>query len=89
LARYAPRRFRKEVIIPLLVDLEGVKIGSARQTLSIGTAGAEAATALNISVSAPVAEVRRVFCAPDGTQIYLGELVYRGDYIRVDMNLLE
>lgn len=87
--RLAPRRFRKEVIIPVLLDLKAVKIGSARQTLSIGTAGAEAATALNISVSAPVAEVRRVFCAPDGTVIYLGELVYRGDYIRVDMNLLE
>jgi GntR family transcriptional regulator len=36
-----------------------------------------------------VAEVRRVFCAPDGTVIYLGELTYRGDFIRVDMNLME
>jgi hypothetical protein len=26
--------------------------------------------------------------APDGTVIYLGELIYRGDYIRVDMDLL-
>lgn len=86
--RLAPRRFRKEVIIPVLMDLKAVKIGSARQILTIGTAGAEAATALNIAVSAPVAEVRRVFCAPDGTVIYLGELTYRGDFIRVDMDLL-
>ena len=84
----APERFRHELIIPVLMDLKRVKIGSALQTLTISTAGAEAATALNISVSAPVAEVRRVFCAPDGTVIYLGELVYRGDFIRVDMNLL-
>lgn len=87
--KLAPNRFRQELVIPLLMELKGVKIGSAVQTLTIGTAGAEAATALNISASAPVAEVRRVFCAPDGTVIYLGELVYRGDYIRVDMNLLE
>ena len=35
-----------------------------------------------------VAEVRRVFCAPDGTVIYLGELIYRADFIRVEMDLL-
>jgi GntR family transcriptional regulator len=86
--KLAPRRFRSEVVIPVLLDLKAVRIGSARQILTISTAGVEAANALNISVSAPVAEVRRVICAPDGTVIYLGELTYRGDYIRVDMDLL-
>lgn len=85
--KLAPQRFRKELIIPVLMDLK-VQIGSARQILTISTAGAEAATALNISVSAPVAEVRRVFCAPDGTVVYLGELTYRGDFIRMDIDLL-
>ena len=33
-------------------------------------------------------ELRHVFCAPDGTVIYLGELAYRGDFIRLDMDLL-
>jgi GntR family transcriptional regulator len=84
----APKRFRKETVIPVLLDLNEVKIGSARQILTISTAGEDAASALNIAVSAPVAEVRRVICAPDGTVIYLGELTYRGDYIRVDMDLL-
>lgn len=86
--RLAPRRFRKEVIISVLVDLPGVKIASARQTLTIGTAGAETAQALNISVNAPVAEIRRVFRATDGTVIFVGELAYRGDFIRLDMDLL-
>lgn len=85
--RLAPRRFRREIIIPLLVDLK-VEIASARQSLTIGTAGAETAEALNISVAAPVAELRRVFCAPDGTVIFVGELAYRGDFIRLDMDLL-
>ncbi len=84
----APKRFRKETVIPVLMDLKAVKIGSARQILTIATAGEDAANALNIAVSAPVAEVRRVICAPDGPVIYLGELTYRGDYIRMDMDLL-
>lgn len=86
--KLAPRRFRHEVIIPVLLDLRAVKIASARQTLTIGTAGAETARALNISVNAPVGEIRRVFCAPDGTVIYLGELSYRGDFIRLEIDLL-
>lgn len=86
--KLAPKRFRSETVIPVMMDLKAVKIGSARQILTISTAGEDAATALNISVSAPVAEVRRVICAPDGTVIYLAELIYRGDYIRVDMDLL-
>jgi GntR family transcriptional regulator len=68
--------------------LKSVQIGSARQIMTVSTAGAEVASALNISVSAPVAELRRVFCAPDGTVIYLGELTYRGDFVRVEMDLL-
>jgi GntR family transcriptional regulator len=86
--KLAPRRFRRELIIPVLMDLKSVKVASARQTLTISTAGAETAQALNISVAAPVAELRRVFCAPDGTVIYVGELAYRGDFIRLDMDLL-
>ena len=89
--KLAPQRFRTELIIPVLMDLmdqKAVRIGSARQILTISTAGAEVASALNISMSAPVAELRRVFCAPDGTVIYLGELTYRADFIRVEMDLL-
>jgi GntR family transcriptional regulator len=86
--KLAPKRFRNELVIPVLMDLKEVEIGSARQILTISTAGVEAANALNISASAPVAEVRRVFCAPDGTVIYLGELTYRGDFLRLDIDLL-
>jgi len=86
--KLAPKRFRNELVIPVLMDLKEVEIGSARQILTISTAGVEAANALNISASAPVAEIRRVFCAPDGTVIYLGELTYRGDFIRLDIDLL-
>jgi len=85
--RRAPQRFRKEVVIPILVTLSGVTIARAHQTLTISTAEVEVAEHLKIPVNAPVAEVRRVFNAADGTVIYLAEVTYRGDYVRLVMDL--
>lgn len=84
--RRAPRRFRRETVIPVLLDLK-TRIARAHQSLRIGTADLETAGHLGIAVNAPVAEVRRVFRAPDGTVLYLGEVTYRGDYIHLEMDL--
>jgi GntR family transcriptional regulator len=85
--RRAPRRVRKELVIPLLMSLPGVKIAKARQTLTIGTADVDEASLLRIAINAPVAHVRRVFNAPDGTVIYLALVTYRGDFVRLDMEM--
>jgi len=85
--RMAPRRFRRETVVPVLLDLARVKIARARQTLAISIADVETAGHLGIPASAPVAEVRRVCTAPDGTVIYLGEVTYRGDYVHLEMDL--
>ena len=42
---------------------------------------------LKVPLNSPVAEVRRVFTSADGTVIYLGEVTYRGDFVRIDMDL--
>ena len=85
--RLAPRRLRREVVLPILTSLPGVKIAKAHQTLHISTADLDVARDLHIPINAPVAEVRRVLSAPDGSVIYLGEATYRGDYIRLEMDL--
>jgi GntR family transcriptional regulator len=85
--RKHPKRFRKETVIPILKDLQEPRIESARQTLTIGTADLEAARHLQIPLNSPVAEVRRVFTTADRTVIYLGEVTYRGDFVRIDMDL--
>lgn len=85
--RMAPKRFRRETVVPVLLELPKVRIARARQTLAISTADLEVAGYLNINVNAPVAEVRRVCTAPDGTVLYLGEVTYRGDYIHFEMDL--
>lgn len=85
--RKAPKRFRKETVIPILKDMRDLTISTARQTLTIGVADLEVAKLLRVPLNSPVAEVRRVFTARDKTVIYLGEVTYRGDFIRIDMDL--
>jgi GntR family transcriptional regulator len=40
-----------------------------------------------VPLNSPVAEVRRVFTSRDRTVIYLGEVTYRGDFVRLEMDL--
>jgi len=83
----APERFRSEVVLPLITSLPDIEITAARQTLKISTADVEVAQNLDIALGAPVAEVRRVLVGRDGIVLYLGEATYRGDYIRLEMDL--
>jgi GntR family transcriptional regulator len=85
--RKAASRFRRRTVVPVLLDLADVRIGKAWQTLTIGTADVEVARLIGMPVNAPVAEVRRVVQDANGTVIYLGEVTYRGDYIRLEMDL--
>jgi GntR family transcriptional regulator len=85
--RKHPKRFRKETVIPILEQMRDPAIENARQTLTIGTADLEAAKLLEVPLNSPVAEVRRVFTTGDRTVIYLGEVTYRGDFVRIDMDL--
>ena len=85
--RMAPRRFRRETVIPVLLDLSRVDIARAWQTLEIGAADVTVARHLDLPVNAPGAEVRRVCQDRTGTIIYLGEVTYRGDYIHLEMDL--
>ena len=85
--RRYPGRFRSETVIPILKNLGDPAISAAKQTLTIGTADVEVARMLKVPFNAPVAEVRRVFTSRDDTVIYLGEVTYRGDFVRIDMDL--
>ena len=85
--RRAPVRFRRELIIPLLLSLPGIRIAKASQTLTISTADLDIAKHLRIPINAPTAEVRRAFNGPDRRVIYVAEVTYRGDFIRLEMDL--
>lgn len=85
--RKHPERFRREVVIPILTAMRNPRIAKARQSLTIGTADLDVSRLLRIPLNAPVAEVRRVFNSADGRVIYLGEVTYRGDAVRIEMDL--
>lgn len=84
--RKSPKKFRTQLVIPLLLEMN-VAITKAHQTLTISTADVEISKLLSIAVNSPVAEVRRVFSGADGKVVYLAEVTYRGDFIRMEMDL--
>lgn len=86
--RMAPRRFRRETIIPVLMDLPKVRIAHAHQTLRIAVADVETARLLGMPLNAAVAEVVRVFRDADQRVIYVAEIAYRADFIRFQMDLI-
>ena len=79
--------FRTEAVLPVLFGLPGLEVGRARQTMHISRTDMEIAALMDIAVGEPTAEVRRVICDPDDTVLYLADVIYRGDYIHLDMDL--
>ena len=85
--RKSPEEFRTKTVIPILNRMADVDIATAHQVLTIGTADLEIAQMLGIPAGSPVAEVRRIFKDKNDTVIYLANVVYCGDAIRIEMDL--
>jgi GntR family transcriptional regulator len=81
--------FLKQTALSVLATLDGVTIGQAHQTLVIGTAARETAGLLQMPLSAPTAESRCVVTDQDDVAIYIAEITYRSDCMKLHMNLLE
>ena len=84
----APKAFKTRTALSVLSGLDGVAIARAHQTLVIGSADTEAAHFLEIALTAPTAEVHCVAVDDTGVAIYVGEIIYRGDFIKLDIDLL-
>lgn len=82
-----PAKFRERPVLPLLLALRPPKIARATQVLKVSTADVEVARHLGIDFNAPVAEVRRVLADAGGKVVYLGEITYRADCVRMEMEL--
>jgi GntR family transcriptional regulator len=82
-----PLQFRRLPTLPILHRVAGGRIGRAWQNLTIGMADLETAPLLKIPLSAPVALVSRIALDRDGTILYAGHGVYRGDAIAMEIEL--
>lgn len=85
----APDAFRSRTALPILSELNEVTIGRAHQTLVIGNADMESARLLKIHLNAPTAEVHCVVADDNNVAIYVAEIIYRGDCIALDIELLQ
>jgi GntR family transcriptional regulator len=82
-----PAQYRSHAVIPLLLKHQSLLIKEARQTLSISAADAETANLLGIPTGAPLANMARVFRSDGGRIVYYAEVSYRGDAIRLEIDL--
>ena len=83
-----PQAYRRHATLPIVAEMKGVKIASARQTLVIGSADPEIAGLLGVPLNAPTAEARCVVVDRRGIAIYVADIIYRGDCIRLETTLL-
>ena len=84
----APDEFRSRAVIPQLLRMKrSIRIDRAHQTMSIGAADPEAAKLLEVRVGTPVAHVNRVFLDRNEQILYYAEVVYRGDWVKWEIEL--
>jgi GntR family transcriptional regulator len=69
------------------MEMKPRPMSRARQTLTIGTADADTAHLLRIPVGSPVAHVQRVFNDAKGVVVYYADVIYRGDVVKLDMDM--
>lgn len=86
-SKIKPSRFESEPLLVLLQEAAAERLGTANQTLVVGVADVDTANALEIPINSPVVVMHRRVHATDNTLIYASEGVYRGDAVRLEMNI--
>jgi GntR family transcriptional regulator len=84
----APRLFATRAALAVLSEMADLDISRAHQTLAIGAADIETARNLGIALNAPTAEARCVVTDGAGLVIYVGEITYPGDCVRLNIELI-
>lgn len=84
-----PAAFGKRATLAVIAELPDLEISRAHQTLTIGSADVEVARHLNIGLNAPVAEARCFVTDAEGVLIYLGEIVYPGELVKLNIELFD
>ena len=80
--------FMKRTALSVLAELQDLRIQKAYQTLEVQTTEKDVANLLRISLSAPTVACRCVVINDQGEAIYVANITYRGDCVKLSMNLL-
>jgi GntR family transcriptional regulator len=85
----APQAFRRRVALAVLSTMKGVAITRAWQTLEVASADPESARLLDLPLDAPIAKARVVVRGFGAVVLYVGEITYRGDCLRLSIELTD
>jgi GntR family transcriptional regulator len=85
--RVSKKDLQSKTALKLMADIPGLRIKDARQTLTIGSADVETSELLDVPLNAPIGIVYRSVVDRSGCLVFIGEGLYRGDMIRIDMKL--
>lgn len=77
--RLPPGREAEQKLAKLVFEHAQPPLVGGRERLIVAAAGPEEAEALEVSLSAPVARLHRIFCDAAGRVVYFGNFSYRGD----------
>lgn len=84
----AAKLFASRAALAVLSEMKDLAIARAHQTLAIGAADMETAANLGMALNAPTAEARCVVADAAGVVIYVGEITYPGDCVRLNIELI-
>jgi len=81
--------FLRDALKIIIFVVDTSKEVKARQIMTINAADLESAQLLKTTIGDPVAHVRRIISNEKDTVNYLGDVVYRGDAFKLDINLMK
>src|SRR5262249_39577919 len=84
----APQCFKTAAALVTIDAMDEITLTEAHQTLTIGNADPEIADLLQIPIGAPTLESRCIVIDHRNVVIYVGNIVYRSESIKVEMDLL-
>ncbi len=83
-----PEAFLTRPALAILAAFGDVEIRHAYQTIVISGANEQTADLLKIALGAPTAECRCVVIDGDGVAIYVADIIYRSEVVRLHIDLL-
>jgi GntR family transcriptional regulator len=82
-----PQNFTEHPALSVLAERKDIAVQHAHQTVVIGSANLEKADLLKIALGAPTAECRCIVLDDNGVAIYVADITYRSDSIKLHIDL--
>lgn len=86
--RLAPARFDREPTIAVVATLDEIRVKRARQSFIVGTVEPRVANLLATGIGFPTVEAHLVIADENDVVIYVADIIYRGDCVQLDIDLL-